>query len=360
MSLYEKYSNIVQSARNRLRNEQQTKDWVIRPVLEEVLGYHKLEIVPEVSGPGNARPDYTVLPDTPHTWLLEAKDWSEALSDQHALQATTYAYQHGTRWVVLSNGQEWRLYDSFVTGGGVNERLVLTATPDDPEALEALFQALHRAIVVADELETELNRYLLVVYLRQELQRADSECVTALRNVTRKKPHFEKTTGADIVDALAKVFARGETQPVCPGDTSSAEEQAEPVAVPTLEVDGVPLDKAGNPTHKKPVAIILPDGTRVETNTWKQVWLALFRYAAAKGAGPVPTPWTTPGAKSYFVHDQPMRSDTQPMFEPVTVSVDNRKYYLETHLGARWTVHVAEELCKEVGIDPSTIRLVYR
>ncbi|MCS7311104.1 MAG: hypothetical protein NZ741_12885, partial [Armatimonadetes bacterium] len=54
-------------------------------------------------------PDFTFLPETGHAWYLEAKALRVDLTDDHAVQALNYANATGRRWVVLSNGREWRL-----------------------------------------------------------------------------------------------------------------------------------------------------------------------------------------------------------------------------------------------------------
>ncbi|MCS6831220.1 MAG: type I restriction enzyme HsdR N-terminal domain-containing protein, partial [bacterium] len=93
-------------------NEATTCSWVVEPLLL-VAGYRRMDWIQEVAGlQGNKyRPDYTVLAETPHCWLLEAKTWNHPLLEQDANQLTSYANVHNIRWAVLTNGKEWQLYD---------------------------------------------------------------------------------------------------------------------------------------------------------------------------------------------------------------------------------------------------------
>lgn len=67
MELAERYRSIADQLASPPQNEAQTRLWVIDRVLREVLGYGVVEIVPEDTGWTGNRPDYTILPATPHT-----------------------------------------------------------------------------------------------------------------------------------------------------------------------------------------------------------------------------------------------------------------------------------------------------
>lgn len=70
-------------------NESTTCDWVILPLLHAV-GYARRDVVSRVTDNSGQFPDYTILPNSPRTWYLEAKDWNSALEDKHAQQALNY------------------------------------------------------------------------------------------------------------------------------------------------------------------------------------------------------------------------------------------------------------------------------
>src|SRR5436853_5414289 len=114
--------------------------WVIVPLLLQ-MGYAVKEIRPQGRDSNGQYPDYTILPGCPHAWYLEAKAWNVALHEKEAFQATSYAFGNGKRWVVLSNGRVWRIYDSHIQGLSA-DRLVAEASLDDRLAAEELLKAL--------------------------------------------------------------------------------------------------------------------------------------------------------------------------------------------------------------------------
>src|SRR5439155_23527827 len=115
MSLADAIAQALEEANPPPVNESTTCEWVIYPLLLAA-GHARRDILSRVADNNGQYPDYSILLDSPHGWFLEAKAWNVALQDNHAQQALNYANQNGKRWVVLSNGQEWRLYDNDIRG----------------------------------------------------------------------------------------------------------------------------------------------------------------------------------------------------------------------------------------------------
>lgn len=150
----------IEDARNlaaKPQNELATCDWVIRPLLEAA-GYAKHEIVPQGWTPGGGIPDYTILPDTEWTWYLEAKTWDKSLENgADAVQALNYANAQGKRWVVLSNGRQWLLFDNHLVGVEAPHRLVVQSALEDEDFLEFI-KALSKPSVITGNLEQYVLR----------------------------------------------------------------------------------------------------------------------------------------------------------------------------------------------------------
>src|SRR5436309_3495008 len=121
----------------RPSNEANTCHWVISPLLRQC-GYDFHEIDVQAHDGAGKYPDFTISPHTSFTWFLEAKSWIENLADAHVIQALNYAHTHGHRWVVLSNGREWRLYDDHIIGVQPADRLVAVARLDCSDEVERL------------------------------------------------------------------------------------------------------------------------------------------------------------------------------------------------------------------------------
>ena len=58
-----------------------------------------------------------------------------SLEDIHAKQALNYANHNGKRFVVLTNGREWRLYDNSIQGV-IGEKLLAEVLLDNTHGIE--------------------------------------------------------------------------------------------------------------------------------------------------------------------------------------------------------------------------------
>jgi len=376
MDLERQFAELLETVRPKPENEADTGFRVIEPVLLGVLRYRRNDIVREQTTQAGNRPDYTVLPGTPQTWLLEAKAWSVELMDQHALQATTYAYQNGCRWVVLTNGREWHLYDSHVTGPNVADRLVLAAGPSDPAALRVLLEALHRSTVIEGRLLEVVSRRLLLEYLRKELVNPASDCIKALRSVARRQPRLDQVTAEAICDVLPAALspplqldARQTPSPVQPetdgtpgsGDGPAMEGVGGVSVPPTDEVPVTDPVFYRRTANRPPRALILPDGTKEAVQDWREVLVALVTWLANHAPKPIPMPWSLPKRRgAYWINTEPLASPGVPMYKPRRIEARGAVFYLQTHNFSGIAAPVAREICRAVGVDPSTVRVVVR
>jgi len=190
-------------------NEASTCAWVIEPLLRAA-GYKTWEIISQGLDGNNSFPDYTILHNSAeHTWYLEAKAWTVALADQHANQALNYSHQNGKRWVILTNGQQWRLYDDWVVGVA-KVKLVAEVKLTDTTAMNELLSALSKESVTTRGVEAYVNRLklerehakrqcLLRETLDQQLMNEGSPAVLALLGIIRKVMGLEGVTAAEIV-----------------------------------------------------------------------------------------------------------------------------------------------------------------
>jgi hypothetical protein len=131
-------------------NESTTCERVIYPLLLNI-GYETRDILSRDADAVGKIPDYTLLPETPHTFYLEAKSWHVHLDSQHAVQAISYAHQNGKQWVVLTNGQTWQLYDDYIHGVA-REKLVAEAHIENRKEAESFFAGISKESVCSGAL----------------------------------------------------------------------------------------------------------------------------------------------------------------------------------------------------------------
>ncbi|MBM3459988.1 MAG: hypothetical protein FJX77_15815, partial [Armatimonadetes bacterium] len=275
-------------------NESTTCDWVIVPVLQEI-GYASREIVSRLADNHGQFPDYTLLPETSHTWYLEAKDWRNALQDNHAQQALNYANQNGRRWVVLTNGNEWRLYDNRVMGPAP-EKLVTRRPSDDFPALEELLRALGRDSLVSGGLERFALRSRFRRFMEEQLRDEQSEVIRAIRQILRRQVGLADVSAREIRDYL------GEGRSAVPESKLAPSPEPGPVPVPEPGPVPVPVPASDPPlgseygldilsaqpkgselvTGRKPVGVVFPDGTVVPVQSWNELACEVVRWVGSR------------------------------------------------------------------------------
>lgn len=156
----DRFATAFREARERGANESDTVMYLIK-FFEEALGYDSLkgEISKELAIKDRYC-DVALKIDGEVKLLVEAKAASlKGLSDKHIEQAENYAARAGLRWVVLTNGIEWRLYHlTFNEGEGIAHDLAFEAnliddSQTDREALWEKLALLGRSSMKKNEIE---------------------------------------------------------------------------------------------------------------------------------------------------------------------------------------------------------------
>lgn len=124
-----KFADAFREARDRGANESDTVMYLVK-FFEEVLGYDSLkgEISKELAIKDRYC-DIALKIEGTVRLLIECKAASvKGLQDKHIEQAENYASRAGLRWVLLTNGIEWKLFHlSFAEGEGINHDLAFEA-----------------------------------------------------------------------------------------------------------------------------------------------------------------------------------------------------------------------------------------
>ncbi len=193
-------------------NEAETCHWVIVPLLE-ASGYARNEIRTQNADGAGRYPDYTILPNAPEKWFLEAKAWRETLRDEHVHQAVYSAYSTGQRWVVLSNGREWRLYDATTRGSKPGDRLVSVAFLTDTVGLEELLVAIGRESMISKSIEGFAAEAKLRMVLDDQFSNPASPLLKRIAEILRRDFQVPSATPGAV-----QAFLRGSRTSGLPGE----------------------------------------------------------------------------------------------------------------------------------------------
>jgi hypothetical protein len=350
-------------------NEANTCDWVIYPLLLAI-GYARREIDRGSIDNNSQYPDYTILPRTSHTWYLEAKSWTTELKDIHAQQALNYANQNAGRWVVLTNGRTWRLFDDTIRGLA-SEKLILSANLADPKGIRDFLHHLGKSSITTDSLDTFVRITRLHAVLAKQMTDPDSECIRALFGTVRKQPHLAQVTRHEVTSYFGNFIMENRNpqistisgkQPIEPDIPADALKTfANEVEMPQLEKThnhSVTLEEIWNNINKlargrKPMQVVLPDGTEVPIQSWAECAEKVIGYVYRVGGGP-PLPYQGQlRGERYFLNTEPKHTNSD-MKSPRPIANDIKTIFMESHFSATDLVQRVLGVCEHANIHAST------
>ncbi len=258
----------------------------------------------------------------------------------------------------MTNGREWHLYDS--QRSTFDDRLVLRATKDEPEAMEALLSALSKAQVLGEGIETAVRVHRLRGHLHCALQE-DGAVTKAIRNAVQKVSSLEGVTIPEVISVL-KAIMRPLEYPAVP--TAAETTVAEPPAAsaPRTEEGWYAInDPALEPKGRRPRAARFRNDT-LSINSWAELWREGVKWLDKHAPKPLPIPWrAVPRSKRrIWINREPQMADGASMRAPWQVEVSSGAVYLETRGPASDLVSLLTRLCHELGVDPGEIRVKIR
>lgn len=312
------------------------------------------------------KPDYTILPDTPDsTWFLEAKAWHVTLEDKHAIQAINYANTQGKRWVVLSNGREWRLYDNHIIGMPDAKHAATAHLVED--GFDSFLESISKASILGGHLEAFVRNQRLYTSLGSQITKSDSDLVKAIVRVLRQSPGLGSVAATDVVSFFANLH-RDNVQ-VAVVATIEAGPQLEPdppgpapVKLSIVETSGMPV--GGWPlsgplpsmTFKRPKALHLPDGSVIDLPYWWRLSLEVATYLARVDKLP-PAPLYKGGSSKSVLVAVKGTAEGDKVRSPNPLPPPNSDILVEGNFSAEDHTRSAQRMIESVGLDAAGFRL---
>lgn len=339
---------------NPPENEEATRFRVIDLILD-ALEYSRMEVYPNRSDGSGGIPDYTILPNHEKEFFLEAKAWNVPLREDFIRQATNYAYQRGHRWVVLTNGCHWQLFDSYIQGKSSN-RLVLSyefhgAKSDAPPPL--IFQAICRESVISGRTDEYALSSRLRELIKKELKEPNSSIIASMQRNIRRRDGFGKVTREMIVSCLTD-------QTPCSGSRSIPDSVNEIIKTRNSNPSCKTLAELENdpPKGDKPVSVCFPDGGAEAVRSWKDITMAILNWLASNNRIPA-IPYSSASGKSYFLNTSPNHQKAR-MRSPREFQYNGQAIYVEAHGSASYLVSKTLEICRQVGFTGDEFNIEIR
>ena len=236
-------------------SEQDTKAILIEPVLA-ALGW-RLDDIADVRREYRAKPqdnpvDYALLVFGQPRLFVEAKALSTALDRKSAAQVLGYAAVVGVGWCLLTNGDEYRLYNSHAQVD-VEEKLFRSLRLSDPKQTELSLETL--ALIAREQTgERALDLLWKSQFVDRRVQATLKELFAdesgpLARLIRKRSPELSL---AEVRESLR----RAQVQVHFPVVTTHALTEEQPA--PALEPDEGPADE-GPPNTPRTSAVKLAD-----------------------------------------------------------------------------------------------------
>ena len=293
------------------QSEALTRYALIDPLLRE-LGWDTEDptlVVPEYSVNNNKRTDYVLLRGGRPTMIVEAKSLDTPLGDDVIFQALAYSMNESADHFAVTNGRQWRIYDS-TKSGNLNQKLVVSI---------------------------DLN---------------ESPAQVCLKALALWQPSLE--SGHVSVGQTPVVGSTEEPQI----KQTPAKYDTESVA---SDVPTVPVLDSGNwqslsefnvvKGSSAPIEICFPDNSTTTIKNWKSIIVEVVKWLADQGLlNQSHCPVSRPRARSrYIIHTIP----THPSGNQFVAAEQVGQLYLETNSGSTTIVNQSRFIIEEVKQDPS-------
>lgn len=137
-----RYQTILGAARARDVGEADTVT-IVKDMLADIFGYDKYEDLTSEYCIRGTYVDLAIKVDGVLQTLIEVKSIGTDLRESHAKQAIDYAANKGVDWVILTNGQTWRIYNVVfakpITANLVIEVNIFNLGANVPADVDTLF-----------------------------------------------------------------------------------------------------------------------------------------------------------------------------------------------------------------------------
>lgn len=197
----------IHSASRRRMNEQNTKATLIEPLLR-ALGWDTEdveEVVREYKGKRQRRPvDYGLLTRREPRLLVEAKQLGARLDDNRwASQIMGYASVAGVRWMVLTDGDEYRIYNTHAAVPIEQKLWRSVRVSDDAPVVQETLELLARDRLDENRIDALWQAHFVDRQVRRALTAAfESDDDRSLVNLVRK--HAPKLTRPEVRASLRR------------------------------------------------------------------------------------------------------------------------------------------------------------
>ena len=294
---------------NLKRSETRTRQVLIDPLLR-VLGWDvtdpavvELERgIPKLAG-GTSKADYVLLAHPITLAVIEAKSLGRNLDDDATEQVLNYANRQGIDYMILSDGDVWRMHDVF-TRGKLEDRMLMEFKISEQPA---------------------------------------GTC--AVKSLAMWNPNLASAGGP--VPGQDPVFVVDDDDPDAEVDDNDGDDPPPPDPPPGIPLDKIKVEKDGSRKGR----VNFPDRTTTTFKSWADLYFKIAKHLVDVGvlhSGLEPIGFTT--GHRYAVSAHAIHGDGKAFTARRDIGGG---LFLETNNSAALTLDYTRQLVKKCGLKPS-------
>ncbi len=206
-----KFQNILKLAKTRDINESDTVT-IIMDMLNEVFGYDKYSEITSEYAIKKTYCDLAIKIEEKLRFLIEVKSIGLDLKTDHIKQVVDYGANQGVDWVILTNGDNWKVY-KIIFGKPVDSELVYEfifteLNPKKDTEIDLLYFVSKESLGKSALEDYRVQKQLLSKFFIGQVILTDSVLDCIRKSIKRVAPDV-KVTNEEISNVLVlEVFKR--------------------------------------------------------------------------------------------------------------------------------------------------------
>jgi len=230
MTLPANISDKIKRLKSQQISEADTKRAIIDPILS-ALGWDTSDVI-EVKNEYRKQPqdnpvDYAIFIGNRPVLFIEAKSLHAGIEDRKAIcQALAYANTCGVEWCVLTDGDNWRIYNAHAPVDADEKEFRRTQITEGKniDALDMISKASFKGPILKLTWDLEFNGKRTLTLLTRLFQNCDP---TLLKLIKKEDPHLDREAIKNVLPTITLALD-GTTKKTNPAQTSSWQPQPKP------------------------------------------------------------------------------------------------------------------------------------
>ncbi|MFX0140740.1 MAG: type I restriction enzyme HsdR N-terminal domain-containing protein [Candidatus Hodarchaeota archaeon] len=282
--------------------------------------------------------------------IVEVKQPGIRLADRHIDQAENYAMKSGTKWVLLTNGVEWKLFHvSFTEEEGIERSTVFRTDfsksfQQKPDEVIEKFKLLHKKNFIKGELEKYWKKKTLLIPLSLSKALFTESVLNALKREVNRGAEVRAGI-EDIAQALKNMFDKEVLADIADLKIKKRKKKIKPSRKMPIKFDY---------TGKTPVKIQVLKNN-YEVKTWRDVLINTAEYLIAKNPSEfrkLADKDVMRGGKRLY-----LSKDENLIYAPRRLS---NGLYVDVNLSANFIMKLIEKMLKGCGYKESDIKIHFK